>query len=85
MVNIMVKTVTAELYMFKYGMLTYVGKAADYSYILQGSFKSTLHIASRKLGYFHQYPDIISRLGRKKGTNKISERQTHSSAVRGEM
>jgi len=44
-----------------------------------------LYVASRELGNFHQYPDIISRLGRKEGTNKSSESQTHSSMVCGEI
>jgi hypothetical protein len=65
--------------------ITYVRKASDYLYILQCSLKSVLYVASRKLGYFHQYPDIISWLGRKKGMNKNSERQTYSSVVCGEI
>jgi hypothetical protein len=30
-----------------------------------------LYVASKKLGYFHQYPDIISYLGRKQETPQL--------------
>lgn len=58
-------------------MLTYVRKAADYSYILQSSFKGMLYTASKKLGYFHQYPDIIPRLRRKQETPRLEQPVIH--------
>jgi len=58
-------------------MLTYVRKAADYSYILQSSFKYMLYVASKKLGYIHQYPEIIPRLGRKQETPRLEQPVIH--------
>ena len=65
--------------MFKQGMfLTYVRKDDDYSYILQSSFTCMLYAESKKLGqYFHQYPDIILRRGRKQETPRLEQPVIH--------